>query len=36
MDRITRFELAINQRTAAAIGARLPPVTLTQADDVIE
>jgi putative ABC transport system substrate-binding protein len=36
MDRVTRFELAINQRTAARIGARVPPVMRTLADDVIE
>jgi putative tryptophan/tyrosine transport system substrate-binding protein len=36
MDRVTRFELAVNQRTAMTIGAQVPPVMRTLADDVIE
>jgi putative ABC transport system substrate-binding protein len=36
MDRVTRFELAINQRTAATIGVQVPPVMRTLADDVID
>jgi putative ABC transport system substrate-binding protein len=36
MDRVTRFELALNHRTAMTIGAQIPPVIRTLADEVIE
>ena len=36
MDRVTRFELVVNQQTAKAIGVSVPQVIRTLADDVID
>lgn len=35
-DRVTRFELVVNQQTARAIGVSIPQLIRTLADDVIE